>query len=67
MTLSHEDAMTNDPEYTTANATRGSVNAYYLNARDRTAKRVFAALALSLLIAGTVVVAVARSGVEVVR
>jgi hypothetical protein len=51
-----------DPEKTTANATRGTMNAYYLNVLDRKAKRIAVAVALGLLVLGTIVIAVARSG-----
>jgi hypothetical protein len=51
-----------DPQGTTANATRGSVEAYRRNVRDRTVKRWAVTVALLLLVAGTILVAVARSG-----
>ena len=56
-----------DPEGTTANVTLGTVHAYYQNARDRKAKRIAVAVALALLVAGTVVIAVARSTAAVVK
>ncbi len=54
------------PEETTGIVTLGTVRAYYVNAADRRAKRLAVALALALLVLGTVVIALARSGVNVV-
>lgn len=56
-----------DPDGTTANATRGVVRAYYVNAADRRWKRIAVCLALALLVVGTVIVAVARSAAPMVK
>jgi hypothetical protein len=55
-----------DSEGTTATATEGTVRAFRRNIRDRTVKRVFVTVALILRVAGTILVALARTAPNMV-
>ena len=55
------------PAATTTNAILGTVAAYYPNATDRKIKRIAVAVALTSLILGTLVMAVARSAPGMIR